>query len=77
VFVPDTHTRYSNLVGWSTTADARKYRFGKSSDGRPGIYIAWDVWDSGQALTGRSVGDLAKSVVKDARNERSEREAAA
>lgn len=45
VFVPAGHRRYERLVVWSQTADERKFRFGKSSDGRDGIWITHNVWD--------------------------------
>jgi len=47
VFVPIGHARYGKLVAWSQEADTdqRKWRYGKSSDNREGIWISWDVWD--------------------------------
>jgi hypothetical protein len=44
VFVPDGHPRYSKLVEWAKTASARMWKFGRSSDNRVGIWIAYDVW---------------------------------
>jgi hypothetical protein len=58
VFVPVSHERYAKLVEWSKTADARLWRFGKSSDNRDGIWIAWDVWDDRPAPM-RSIGGAA------------------
>lgn len=48
VHVPDGHVRYSKLVEWSKTADPRKFRFGKSSEGKPGIWVSYDEWLDGQ-----------------------------
>lgn len=47
VFVPTGHERYSRLVAWTQEpeTDPRKWRFGKSSDNRDGIWISWDTWD--------------------------------
>ena len=45
VFVPCIHDRYTALVEWAKTADRRKWKFGKSSTGIDGIWVAHDVWD--------------------------------
>lgn len=50
VFVPNDHVRYSNLVEWAKTADVRMWKFGKSSDNRDGIWIAYNVWDDRQVV---------------------------
>ena len=50
VFVPNDHVRYPALVEWSKIGDARFWRFGKASDGRDGIWIAWHIWDERQVL---------------------------
>jgi len=45
VFVPEGHQRYDAMVKWSQTADKVWWKFGKSSDGRPGIWVSHDaVW---------------------------------
>jgi hypothetical protein len=46
VFIPDSHTRYSRLCAWAEGADPRLYRYGKSSDGRTGIWIGLSIWES-------------------------------
>lgn len=66
VFVPEGHHRYPILLDWSVSANPRHFRFGKSSDGRLGIWIAWHIWDDRQTLTSRPLGDLAKDIVADA-----------
>jgi hypothetical protein len=60
VHVPTSHERYAKLVEWSKSADMRLWRFGKSSDGRDGIWIPWDVWDNAPAPAPR-IGEFAKS----------------
>lgn len=40
------HKRYESLVKWSETAPKKYWRFGKSSDGRDGIWVAWGCWDN-------------------------------
>lgn len=70
VFVPTDHKRYPELVAWSKTAtseiDIRRWRFGESSDGRPGIWIAHDIWDDRRVITGDSISNLAKRAAKSA-----------
>lgn len=44
VHIPSTNGRYAAIVEWSKTADRRKWKFGKSSVGVDGIWIAHDVW---------------------------------
>lgn len=46
-FIPATYERYSKFVEWAKTADPMFWRYGKSSDGRDGIWIPWNIWDSG------------------------------
>ncbi len=47
VFVPEGHNRYDGLLKWAETADDYLFRFGQSSDGRYGIWVAWSIWDAG------------------------------
>lgn len=44
VFVPNTNSRYQQLVDWTKTADAdpRRWRFDLT---RAGIWVSWDIWD--------------------------------
>lgn len=46
IFVPDGHHRYAGLVAWSSEADNRYWKFGKSSDGRSGIWVSYDAWEN-------------------------------
>lgn len=61
VHIPESHHRYASLVEWAGTADPRLWRYGKSSDGRNGIWVAFHVWSDGQAAA-RSIGELAHTV---------------
>jgi hypothetical protein len=45
VFVPATHARYGRLVEWAATADPRFFRF---EEGRPGVWVAYDVCVDGK-----------------------------
>ena len=47
VFVPEGHTRYAGLVEWTKTADPVWWKFGKSSDGRQGLWVSYSAWESG------------------------------
>ncbi len=47
VFVPEHHPRYGKLVEYTKTADEKWWRFDKSSDGRGGVWVPWDVWQGG------------------------------
>lgn len=53
VFVPADNGRYAALVEWSKTSDKRMWKFGKSSEGRDGIWVAHDVWERGVEQAGR------------------------
>lgn len=44
IFVPEGHHRYARFVEWTKTAPAKFWKFVKSSDGRPGLWIPLDVW---------------------------------
>ncbi|MDI3563540.1 hypothetical protein [Bradyrhizobium sp. Arg816] len=46
-FIPHSNERYARLVEWSKTAEPIFWRFGKSTDGRDGIWVPWNIWDSG------------------------------
>jgi hypothetical protein len=45
VFVPRDHPRYPSLAAWSETSRRKFWKFGKSSDGWDGIWVARGVWD--------------------------------
>jgi hypothetical protein len=47
VFVPDSHDRFGKLCEWAKEADQKWWKFGKSSDGRNGIWIPYNVWQEG------------------------------
>lgn len=47
LFVPEGHPRYARLVEWTKTADPVFWRFGSSSDGRPGLHIPLNIWQEG------------------------------
>jgi hypothetical protein len=46
--VPANHARYAQLVEWAKTADAKWWRFGKSSVGVDGIWVPINVFEDGQ-----------------------------
>lgn len=48
MFVPANHARYAGLCEWAKTAEAKWWRFGKSSDGRDGIWVPINVFEEGQ-----------------------------
>lgn len=55
IFIPEGHGRYTPLVAWSETADRFWWKFGKSSDGRRGIWVSLDAWEKGS----RSIGAVS------------------
>lgn len=44
VFVPESHNRYQAMVKWTETAQPVWWKYGKSSDGRNGIWVSHDAW---------------------------------
>jgi hypothetical protein len=48
VFVPQGHVRYQALVDWTTNANPRFWKFGKSSDGRLGLWVTRNAWMEGE-----------------------------
>jgi hypothetical protein len=54
VFVPDSHTRFAALCEWAKTAEVKWWKFGKSSDGRNGIWIPYNVWHEGTEVIKRA-----------------------
>jgi hypothetical protein len=68
VFVPDGHHRYAGFVAWSKTAEIKWWKFGKSSDGRSGIWIPWGIWELGTQQTSaeaQQARDRAKRIIED------------
>jgi hypothetical protein len=47
VFVPDNHDRFAKFCEWAKEAEQKWWKFGKSSDGRNGIWIPYNVWQEG------------------------------
>jgi hypothetical protein len=45
IFVPEGHSRYAKLVKWAETAEPLWWKYGKSSDGRHGIWVSWSAWN--------------------------------
>ena len=45
VFVDQYHHRYARLVEKAQAGDVRMWKFGQSSDGRSGIWIARNLWE--------------------------------
>ena len=72
MFVPEGHSRYSRLVEWTRSPGAhpRKWRFGRAndrghvSDTRSGLWVSWDVWDSGPSPA-PTLGRLATPTVEE------------
>ncbi|WP_454619037.1 hypothetical protein [Bradyrhizobium cenepequi] len=62
VFVPDDHPRYAGLVEWSQNAEPKWWHFGRSSDGRSGIWIPHGVWDRDPAFC-RSIGSGVANLI--------------
>ena len=60
IHIYDSHPRYGTLVEWSKTVDIRFWKFGKSSDGRDGIWIPLNVWQDGQAAVRKAAADAGK-----------------
>jgi hypothetical protein len=48
IFVPEGHSRYARMVEWAETADRFWWKYGKSSDGRQGIWVSLDAWETGR-----------------------------
>jgi hypothetical protein len=51
IFVPATHSRYNALVDWTKEAKPMWWKYGKSSDGRDGLWVAQWKWDGAPELT--------------------------
>lgn len=46
VFVPEGHTRYRSMVEWTETAEPVWWKFEQASDGRKGVWIPLNIWES-------------------------------
>jgi hypothetical protein len=71
VFVPDGHHRYAEFAAWSKTVETKWWKFGKSSDGRSGIWIPWSSWELGpQQISGgaQEARDRARRIIQEARD---------
>ena len=45
IFVPEGHNRYADLVEWTSRADRAMWKFGPSSDSRPGVWVSHEAWN--------------------------------
>lgn len=46
IFVPEGHQRYGVLVEWAKKVSNAFWRFGRSSDGRQGIWVSHEAWET-------------------------------
>lgn len=44
VFVPEGHSRYAALLEWTKKTEVVWWKFGKSSDGRNGLWVSHNAW---------------------------------
>lgn len=49
IFVPEGHQRYASLVEWTSRADRALWKFGRSSDSRPGLWVSHQAWNDPQS----------------------------
>lgn len=49
IFVPEGHQRYAELVIWTEAADPTLWKFGHSSDSRPGLWVSHQAWNDPQS----------------------------
>ena len=49
VFVPENHPRYRAMVEWTKTAEPVWWKDEPASDGRRGIWVPRNIWESGGA----------------------------
>lgn len=50
IFVPEGHIRYAELVEWTSRADRALWKFGRSSDSRPGLWVSHQAWNDPQSI---------------------------
>jgi len=65
IFVPPEHPRYVSLCTWAKDADQRFYQYGKSSDGRDGIWVAWHIFDDRDRLITTAGEIVSQRVLAD------------
>ena len=51
IFVPDGHPRYENLVEWAKEAKPMWWKYGESSEGSQGIWVARFTWEGTPEIT--------------------------
>jgi len=61
VFVPCTHDRYPEILEWAKITDPRFFRYGKSSDRRDGIWVAWNKFDDRAGIM-KSISEATKEL---------------
>lgn len=44
IFVPEGHPRYAKLIEWTETSQPVWWKYGKSSDGRYGLWVSHEAW---------------------------------
>lgn len=62
IFIPDSHARFGKLCEWAKTTEPKWWKFGKSSDGRNGIWIPLNVWQEGDDAIKRAEAYAAMTV---------------
>lgn len=50
IFIPEGHQRYAELSEWTKTAHEAHWKFGRSSDSRPGLWVSHRAWNDPQSL---------------------------
>jgi hypothetical protein len=66
VFVPANHHRYADIAAMAQRENERLWRFGKSDDGRAGIWVASHLLEKQRPVSMPSFGDLAGRIVSEA-----------
>lgn len=54
VFYPEGHEGYARLVEWTETAQSIWWIYGKSSDGRSGLWVSHGAMDEARASRGQA-----------------------
>lgn len=50
IFVPEGHPRYAKLLQWTETEQPVWWKFGKSSDGRSGLWVSHEAWNGQRGI---------------------------